>query len=275
MAPFAEGLQLRSIEEPAGTGAGGGGGGMPAPSCYDAECARTEAWLDENQEFVHDYFLRKATRQVVDAWLVSHATPPSAELASPSRAGSSSGATTPVRKISAHEFERGGLLKPLVTTVDGTPTFLGDPPQQHALPARPQRRSRHELRQLDEKELIFELCLWRYYSRMAECIVLLKPLVTTVDGTVTFLGDPPPQHAPPARPQRRSRHELRQLDEKELIFELVKDICNELEVRELCHKILQNVSTLLDADRGSLFLVQGTRPPPTTRMAGELTTWWC
>ncbi|XP_013140835.1 PREDICTED: dual 3',5'-cyclic-AMP and -GMP phosphodiesterase 11-like [Papilio polytes] len=170
------------------------GGGGPAPACYDAECARTEAWLDENQDFVHDYFLRKATRQVVDAWLVCHATPPSAELASPSRAGSGSGATTPVRKISAHEFERGGLLKPLVTTVDGTPTFLGDTP-----------------------------------------------------------------HAVPARPQRRSRHELRQLDEKELIFELVKDICNELEVRVLCHKILQNVSILLDADRGSLFLVQGER----------------
>ncbi|RVE52368.1 hypothetical protein evm_003006 [Chilo suppressalis] len=186
-----KGLQLRSIEEPAG----GAGAGMPAPACYDAECARTEAWLDENQEFVHDYFLRKATRQVVDAWLVSHATPPSAELASPSRAGSGSGATTPVRKISAHEFERGGLLKPLVTTVDGTPTFLGDQPP----------------------------------------------------------------HATPSRPQRRSRHELRQLDEKELIFELVKDICNELEVRVLCHKILQNVSILLDADRGSLFLVQGER----------------
>ncbi|XP_022823228.1 dual 3',5'-cyclic-AMP and -GMP phosphodiesterase 11 isoform X7 [Spodoptera litura] len=149
------GLQLRSIEEPAG----GAGGGMPAPSCYDAECARTEAWLDENQEFVHDYFLRK---------------------------------------ISAHEFERGGLLKPLVTTVDGTPTFLGDQPP----------------------------------------------------------------HATPSRPQRRSRHELRQLDEKELIFELVKDICNELEVRVLCHKILQNVSILLDADRGSLFLVQGERASP-------------
>ncbi|XP_013179928.1 PREDICTED: dual 3',5'-cyclic-AMP and -GMP phosphodiesterase 11 isoform X2 [Papilio xuthus] len=190
-------LQLRSIEEPAGAGSAGGAGagsGVPAPACYDAECARTEAWLDENQDFVHDYFLRKATRQVVDAWLVCHATPPSAELASPSRAGSGSGATTPVRKISAHEFERGGLLKPLVTTVDGTPTFLGDTP-----------------------------------------------------------------HAAPARPQRRSRHELRQLDEKELIFELVKDICNELEVRVLCHKILQNVSILLDADRGSLFLVQGER----------------
>lgn len=37
----------------------------------------------------------------------------------------------------------------------------------------------------------------------------------------------------------------------------VKDICNELDVRSLCHKILQNVSILLKADRGSLFLVQG------------------
>jgi len=63
----------------------------------------------------------------------------------------------------------------------------------------------------------------------------------------------------PGRPQRWSRHELRQLDEKELIFELVKDICNELDVRSLCHKILQNVSILLNADRGSLFLVQGDR----------------
>lgn len=37
----------------------------------------------------------------------------------------------------------------------------------------------------------------------------------------------------------------------------VKDICNELDVKSLCHKILQNVSLLLNADRGSLFLVQG------------------
>lgn len=39
----------------------------------------------------------------------------------------------------------------------------------------------------------------------------------------------------------------------------VKDICNELDVRSLCHKILQNVTMLLRADRGSLFLVQSGR----------------
>jgi hypothetical protein len=44
-----------------------------------------------------------------------------------------SGATTPVRKISAHEFEKGGLVKPIVTTIDGTPTFLSPSPHDHHL----------------------------------------------------------------------------------------------------------------------------------------------
>lgn len=68
-----------------------------------------------------------------------------------------SGTTTPVRKISAHEFERGGL-KPMVITVDGTPTFLASDHQDETTTAPvARRRSRHELRQLDEKQLIFEL----------------------------------------------------------------------------------------------------------------------
>ncbi|KYN37518.1 Dual 3',5'-cyclic-AMP and -GMP phosphodiesterase 11 [Trachymyrmex septentrionalis] len=165
---------------------------------------------------------RKVTRQTVDMWLVSHATPTSSssscvELSNPihAAAGNSSsgrggtggsGATTPVRKISAHEFERGGLLKPIVNTIDGTPTFLSVSMSDASQPGGPQVGSGNS-----------------------------------------------------NRPQRRSRHELRHLDEKDLIFELVKDICNELDVRSLCHKILQNVSTLLHADRGSLFLVQGER----------------
>lgn len=52
------------------------------------------------------------------------------------------------------------------------------------------------------------------------------------------------------------------LDERQLIFELVKDICNDLDVRSLCHKILQNVSMLTSADRCSLFLVRGEREEP-------------
>lgn len=173
---------------------------------YDPEYAHMESWLDEHPDFVNDYFLRKATRQIVEQWQVSHATPTSSsvELASPThnnQSRASSGATTPVRKISAHEFERSGLLKPMINTIDGQPTFL-----------------------------------------------------TSENQTPAATGSPTL-----GRRQRRSRHELRQLDEKDLIFELVKDICNELEIRSLCHKILQNVCMLLHADRGSLFLVEGDK----------------
>lgn len=149
---------------------------------------------------------------MVDAWLLSHSVPSgvggvgvggseSMDLASPSggtnqQAGgngsgggggsssmtksASSGAATPVRKISAHEFERGGLLRPLVSNVDGTLTFISP-----------------------NEEVPFALV------------------------------------GAGAKPFRRNRNELKSLDEKELIFELVKDICNDLDVRSLCHKILQ------------------------------------
>ena len=97
----------------------------------------------------------------------------------------SSGSGTPVRKISAHEFERGGLSKPLVTTVDGNPTFL-------------------------------------------------SPSVTSeVTGQI----------------RKKSRNDVKGLNETDLIFELVKDICNDLDIRSLCHKILQNVGILTAADR--------------------------
>lgn len=159
--------------------------------------------------YIDCFVYRKATRQMVDAWLVSHSLPsggggaaansaasPSSgstdtDLSSPAsgqqQAGLNSGSktgsgmATPVRKISAHEFERGGLLRPLVSNVDGTLTFISP-------------------------------------STSEETHALINHNV---------------------KPFRRNRNDLKSLDEKELIFELVKDICNDLDVRSLCHKILQ------------------------------------
>ncbi|XP_076327227.1 dual 3',5'-cyclic-AMP and -GMP phosphodiesterase 11-like isoform X2 [Tachypleus tridentatus] len=174
-----------------------------------------EAWLDEHPTFIVDYFVRKASRQMVDAWLLAHAVPQSivCEVSSnPTRptSRSGSGAATPVRKISAHEFERGGILRPMVTTVDGTPTFISLPLPEESNLSAGQRSS------------------------------------------------------------RKSRQELQGLDEKELIFELVKDICNDLDVRSLCHKILQNVSVITHADRCSLFLVQGEKDFPNRCLVSQL-----
>ena len=206
-----------------------------AISGCDQEEARIESWLDEHPGFFQNYLIRKGNRALIDAWLVSHALPPgttrSAAAAnddssdpgssvanqhncvSPSRTSVSvgsiatvaaatttttastptsksstgSGSGTPVRKISAHEFEKGGLTKPLFNTIDGAPTFLSPP----------------------------------------------GPSSGEVSGQI----------------RKRSRNDVKGLDETELIFELVKDICNDLDTRRLCHKILQNVGLLTNADR--------------------------
>lgn len=57
----------------------------------------------------------------------------------------------------------------------------------------------------------------------------------------------------------RRKSKLRDLDEKELFMELIRDIANELDINMLSHKILVNVSILTNSDRCSLFLVRGSR----------------
>lgn len=85
-----------------------------------------ESWLDEHPAFLQNYFVRKASRSVVDAWLQARTSQSAGAPSAGSVSAPASGATTPVRKISAHEFEQGSLfLRPMVsTTSDGTPTFL-------------------------------------------------------------------------------------------------------------------------------------------------------
>ncbi|XP_019644258.1 PREDICTED: cGMP-specific 3',5'-cyclic phosphodiesterase-like isoform X2 [Branchiostoma belcheri] len=56
-----------------------------------------------------------------------------------------------------------------------------------------------------------------------------------------------------------SREKLSKLNELDLMLELIRDIANELDMTNLCHKILTHVGILTNADRCSLFLVKGSR----------------
>ncbi|XP_036356755.1 dual 3',5'-cyclic-AMP and -GMP phosphodiesterase 11 isoform X1 [Octopus sinensis] len=163
------------------------------------EYERMERWLDAHPQFCHNYFVRKAQRQTVDEWLFqqSESSWSAGQSENPTGSRSNSGSNTPVRKISTQELDRGSLLNPMVSTVDGTPTFLAP------------------------------------YSNTNQSVC-----------------------QPQTKLRRRSRSELQALDEKELMYELVKDASEELDVTCLCFKILQNVCILLNADCCSLFLVQ-------------------
>ena len=178
---------------------------VDSPLLDKEEYTRMEHWLDDHPDFVHEYFVRKAKRSMVDEWLITHTfgqaggthlpSQQNQSESSGSNSKTSSGNNTPVRKISAQEFERSGqILRPILSTVDGVPTFL-------------------------------------------------SPTSATADSS-----------APKAH--RKTLCELKALDERELMYELVMDICNDLDVTSLCYKILRNVTLLLKADRCSLFLVQ-------------------
>jgi hypothetical protein len=56
-----------------------------------------------------------------------------------------------------------------------------------------------------------------------------------------------------------TRTDIRGLDERELLMELIREISNELDVQRLSHKILVNIGILTNADRCSLFLAEGSK----------------
>ena len=98
------------------------------------------------------------------------------------------------------------------------------------------------------------------YKLQSRCVIVpglsSKPLINTIDGTPTFLSPDlingkPAESVLSGQIRKRSRNDLERqgLNETDLIFELVKDICNDLDIRSLCHKILQNVGILTSADR--------------------------
>lgn len=92
---------------------------------------------------------------------------------------------------------------------------------------------------------------------------VLKPILNVVGGQTSFLSPDREHYSRLKRASyRKSREELSRLDETELMMELVKDIAEDLELRSLCHKILQNVSILVNGDRCSMFLVQGSEDGP-------------
>ncbi|XP_062300830.1 cGMP-specific 3',5'-cyclic phosphodiesterase [Scomber scombrus] len=87
-----------------------------------------EAWLDDHLEFTRSYFIRKASREMVNAWFAErvHTIQPSASKENPPQQRSHHPAPgTPTRKISASEFDR--PLRPIVVKdSEGSLTFLSD-----------------------------------------------------------------------------------------------------------------------------------------------------
>ncbi|KAM8940070.1 cGMP-specific 3',5'-cyclic phosphodiesterase [Pelodytes ibericus] len=106
-----------------------------------------ESWLDDHWEFTHSYFVRKATREMVNAWFAERVqTIPTTkeggkanpEINQPTSLSENSTQEQPVRKISASEFDR--PLRPIVVKdAVGTLTFLSDSEKKEQMPLQPPR----------------------------------------------------------------------------------------------------------------------------------------
>jgi len=318
------------------------------------EALIVESWLDEHLQFAHDYFLRKASRQLIDDWLALnskpdetktnprsdshidslisrrvaqfhlngkslHEAPPKSDRPDecrdapvftnqgsfsaqnslkcrPLRSNSQSGGTmlnsylscastmNPVRKISATDFEtRTGniLLRPMLsTTPDGRLTFLS----QTNFNTEPVSESGPNLRAETQN-----------IKRKQSSASHGHPNVfDTKQGRTVFESEPSKKtqsegedHHPSDGNQDTLQSEISEFDssqdslehdsddedlngEVKLIFELVKNICNDLDIRTLLHKILKNIAILINADRSSLFLVAGTPDDPNRHLVSQL-----
>ncbi|XP_056225541.1 cGMP-specific 3',5'-cyclic phosphodiesterase isoform X1 [Seriola aureovittata] len=208
--------------------------------CCSPESERMEAWLDDHLEFTHSYFIRKASREMVNAWFAErvHTIQPSASKENPPQQRAHQSSTdpvpastilpsalslldnrcpspatvpspapgTPTRKISASEFDR--PLRPIVVKdSEGSLTFLSDADRE-------------------------SVPLWG--SGMGEGSVVGG------SGNGGGLGEA----GSGGGGDRCTR-----------LLELVKDVSSHLDVTALCHKIFLHINELIAADRYSLFLV--------------------
>lgn len=328
------------------------------------EALIVESWLDDHPQFAHDYFVRKANRQLVDDWLLAHAkinntnvtsqydlqsinsmsrpvsqlslngmvrgapwrttckvtdtnvgeanahagsnnshegTPvplPECTTKSNSQSGVSmlgsylnrNGAMTPIRKISATDFESrtgSSLLRPMLsTTPDGRLTFLAQPTLVPELnhDTRPHRPDYHQPNRKSSTSSINvpqEVSKNYFASNKEASFVELVDEQLSLE-SINIHSHEGRQEISTESLNHNDKHnedEFKDVNfegsedlsgEVRLIFELVKNICDDLDIRTLLHKILKNVAVLINADRSSLFLVCGDPDDSNRHLVSQL-----
>uniref|UniRef100_A0A3Q3L5B4 Phosphodiesterase n=1 Tax=Mastacembelus armatus TaxID=205130 RepID=A0A3Q3L5B4_9TELE len=185
-----------------------------------SESERMEAWLDDHLEFTHSYFIRKASREMVNAWFAERVynIQPSASKENPSQQRAHQSSTEPAPPSTST------ILPPTLSLLDNrspSPATVPSP-----APGTPTRK-----------------------ISASEFDRPLRPIVVKdSEGSLTFLSDSERETVP-------LRGTSNGGDRCARLLELVKDVSSHLDVTALCHKIFLHINELIAADRYSLFLV--------------------
>ncbi|XP_042280424.1 dual 3',5'-cyclic-AMP and -GMP phosphodiesterase 11A [Thunnus maccoyii] len=191
-----------------------------------------EAFLDCHPDLFEEYLVRKAKCDQVSRWLKEH-QPPKVSTAEERRGAARDQLwpTTPdgLRRRSSHMELRRNFARSKATTAHRTY-------DEHVSLSEQESQSSMRRRALLRKASSLPPTTAHILSALLESRVNV------------------PQYASSAI---EYKYRLKETNEREFFLELVKDISNDLDLTNLSYKILINVCILVDADRCSLFLVEG------------------
>ncbi|CAJ1061731.1 dual 3'%2C5'-cyclic-AMP and -GMP phosphodiesterase 11A [Xyrichtys novacula] len=191
-----------------------------------------EAFLDLHPDLFEEYLVRKAKCDQVSRWLKEH--PPSKVSTAEEKRGAARDPLWPtnpdgLRRRSSHMELRRNFARSKATTTHRTY-------DEHV-----------SLSEHDSQSSMRRRALLRKASSLPPTTAHI--LSALLESRVNV-----PQYASSAIDYK---YRLKETNEREFFLELVKDISNDLDLTNLSYKILINVCILVDADRCSLFLVEG------------------
>ncbi|XP_023658281.1 dual 3',5'-cyclic-AMP and -GMP phosphodiesterase 11A isoform X1 [Paramormyrops kingsleyae] len=194
--------------------------------------SEVEAFLDRHPELFEEYLIRKGKCEMVSRWLKEH---------HPS-------------KVSLVEDKRRSAREPLwQTSTDGLQRRCSHMELRRNF-ARSKAMTAH--RTYDEHVSAHESQSSVRRRALLRKASSLPPTTAHILSALLESRVSIPQYASSAIDYK---YRLKENNEREFFLELVKDISNDLDMTSLCYKILINVCILVEADRCSLFLVEG--PP--------------
>ena len=214
-----------------------------------------ESWLDGHQDWLTDYFLKKADMCLINKWMVVHGYHPLQDYIT-GRRGSlsqeSSGQTSPDNRAPREGF--------IFTENE----------------LKPQRtNSKKYLRHDFAKSRMRSIFRTHEPSVSADSASLAERR-SSLKGMRQFLSLPPTSgnmlsvliQSKVRLPRVASKddelkRELRHINERDFFLEIVKDISHDLDLRSLTSQIVNNICILLDAQRSSLFFVEGAKGKQT------------
>ena len=211
-----------------------------------------EHFLDMNPDLAQDYFYRKIDVSWINKWLTGHGYHALHDYISGRRdsySQESSGPTSPSPELRAQD------------------TFFVD---KDGCNIRHQRSN-------SKKHLRHDFARSRMRSMFRTCEsasseATVESRRSSLKGMRQFLSLPPTSvnmlsmliQSKVRLPRYTSKdeqikRELHSSNDKEFFLEIVKEISNDLDLKALSTKILINIAILVDADRCSLFLVEGSQ----------------